>query len=293
MSARRVVVLGDVMLDVVVRPEAPIEPTSDTPSTVYVTRGGSGANLAVALRATGHDVLFVGAAGRDAACEIFVKALHRAGVTSELETVNEPTGTVVILVHDDGQRSMLTDRGANQRLSEAFVEECLAGPFDHLHVSGYLLHDPGRRDVGERALAIARERGSSTSIDVCSVGPLRKTTPEVFLRSAGHVTQLFANDEEAMTITSCPDTASALDALAIRFEEAIITWGANGALGAAGAERFSSPAREVPVRDTTGAGDAAAGTYLGARLHGVPPAPALASAMVAAARTVTGLGATG
>ncbi len=293
MSARRAVVLGDVMLDVIVQPQAPIAPTSDTPSIVHVTRGGSGANVAVALRATGHDVLYVGAAGRDAACEIFVKALHRAGVTSELELVNDPTGTVVVLVNDDGQRAMLTDRGANQRLSEAFVEECLVAPFDHLHVSGYLLLDPARREVGERALAIARERGSSTSVDVCSVAPLRETTPEVFLRSAGRATQLFANDEEATTLTSSPDMASALEVLATMFDEAIITWGANGALGAAGAERFSAPAREVPVRDTTGAGDAAAGTYLGARLHGVPPTPALASAMVSAARTVTGLGALG
>ena len=293
MSVRRAVVLGDVMLDVVVQPQAPIEPTSDTPSSVHVTRGGSGANVAVALRATGHDVLYLGAAGRDSACEIFVKALHRAGVTSDLEIVNDPTGTVVVLVNGDGQRSMLTDRGANRRLSDAFVEEHLLAPFDHLHVSGYLLLDPARRAVGEHALAIARDRGCSTSVDVCSVAPLRETTPEVFLRSAGRVTQLFANDEEAMTLTSMPDMASALEVLADMFDEAIITWGANGAIGAAGKERFDAPAREVSVLDTTGAGDAAAGTYLGARLHGVPPAPALASAMVAAARTVTGLGALG
>ena len=89
------------------------------------------------------------------------------------------------------------------------------------------------------------------------------------------------------------DVDGALDVLAASFEEAVVTLGEHGARAARGHERFGAPAREVRVLDTTGAGDAATGTYLGARLHGDAPDAALEIAMEAAARVVGGLGALG
>jgi sugar/nucleoside kinase (ribokinase family) len=282
------------MLDVVVRPTASIAPTSDTPAAIRVSRGGSGANLAVALRSSDHDVLYVGAGGGDAACELFVEALRRAGVQSRLELFDDvPTGTVVALIDAKGERSMLSDRGANSRLHEAFVAQQLAEPFDHLHVSGYVLLDAATRGVAVSALALAHGRGSSTSIDVCSVAPLRAVTPEVFLASASGATMIFANEEEALTLSSENDVEGALDFLGTLFDEVVITVGARGAYVARGLERLHSGASTRGVVDTTGAGDAATGTYLGARLSGDEPYEALLDAMLAAAQVVGGLGALG
>jgi sugar/nucleoside kinase (ribokinase family) len=285
--------LGDVMIDVVVRPSGDWAPTSDTPSKIRILRGGSGANLAIALGASGHEVLYVGAGGSDSACEMFADELRRSGVTPRLQVVDAPTGTVVSLVASDGRRLFLTDRGANSRLDGAFVVEQLHLPFDHLHVSGYLLLDPATRSVGVEALSLARERGSTTSVDVCSAAPLREVTAETFLVAAAHAKQLFANEEEALILSTQNDAESALDVLAGLFGEVVITTGAQGALGALGAERFHVLARSVEVLDTTGAGDAATGAYLGARLRGEAPLAALESAMIASARVLGGLGALG
>jgi sugar/nucleoside kinase (ribokinase family) len=285
--------MGDVMIDVVVRPRGDWAPTSDTPSNIRISRGGSGANLAIALRVSGHEVLYVGAGGSDAACEVFVDELRQTGVTPRLQIVDSPTGTVVSLVASDGKRSFLTDRGANSRLDGTFVTEQLQQPFDHLHVSGYLLLDPATRSVGVEALSLARERGSTTSVDLCSVAPLRDVTPKVFLEAVTHASQLFANEEEALVLSTRSDVESALDALAALFDEVVITRGERGALGALGAERFRVSARQVEVLDTTGAGDAATGAYLGARLLGNAPLAALKSAMIASARVLGGLGALG
>jgi ribokinase len=290
---RRIVVLGDVMLDVIVQLKADVAPTSDTPAAIRVTRGGSGANLAIALRTSDHDVIYVGAAGRDAAADVFVDALSEEHVTPRLESFDGATGTVVSIVARDGQRSMLTDRGVNPRLSAEFVAAQLKQPFDHLHVSGYLLLDPATREVSVSALAQARLRGSSTSVDVCSVAPLREVTPAVFLHNAAGATMLFANEEEALTLTSQDNVEDALDVLAPLFDEVVITVGARGVISAQGMERFRANATDAIVVDTTGAGDAATGAYLGARLNYVEPPTALADAMVAAARVVGGLGALG
>jgi ribokinase len=287
---RRVVVLGDVMLDVVVRRLAPLAPTSDTPSSIRVTRGGSGASLAIAVAATGHEVIYVGAAGRDGAATIVGDALRSANVTAQLEPVDAATGTVVSLVGDDGQRAMLTDRGANSSLSESFVFGRLAVPFDHLHVSGYLLLDPSTRAIGVAALALAKARNRTSSVDVCSVAPLRAVTPEVFLKAAEGALQLFANEEEALLLTSTDSVEDAMAYLVARFDEVVITRGSEGAVASVGETQSRIAAQDATVLDTTGAGDAATGTYLGARLSGDDATIALSKAMAASARVVEGLG---
>jgi sugar/nucleoside kinase (ribokinase family) len=286
-----VVVIGDVMLDVVVRRLAPLAPTSDTPSSIRVARGGSGASLALAVARSGHEVVYVGAAGNDAAATIVRDALHSANVTAQLESVDAPTGTVVSLVGEEGERAMLTDRGANSHLSESFVLGRLAVPFDHLHVSGYVLLDPATRPIGVAALKLASDRRRSSSVDACSVEPLRHVTPAAFLESASGASQLFANEEEALALSGTTDVDEALEFLAARFHEVVITRGARGAIAAVGETRSRVDAHDVAVLDTTGAGDAANGTYLGARLREAPPERALDEAMTASAHVVRELGA--
>jgi sugar/nucleoside kinase (ribokinase family) len=289
----RVVVVGDAMLDVVTRPTTALAPTSDTPAHTRVGRGGSGANLAVALARAGHEVHYVAAVGRDAPGRIVHDELARAGVTARLEEVDGATGVVVAVVAADGQRAMLTDRGVNPLLSSAHVREVLRHPFDHLHVSGYTILDAATRAVGADALGLARAAGSSSSVDLCSVAPLMRVTPRVFLESAADATELFANEEEALALSDAATLEAGLDDLAQRFAEVVVTRGAAGAVVRRGAEEWRAVARGARVVDTTGAGDAATGAYLASRLIGDDVPTALEHAMTAAAAVVMGLGASG
>ena len=284
-----VAVLGDVMLDVVVVPVGALSATSDTPSRVRVGRGGSGANLAIALARAGHDVTYLGAVGRDGAGALWREYLEEAGVHARLEEVDAATGVVVALVGGDGQRSMYTDRGANSLLSGFFVESALAD-FSHLHVSGYSLLDAATRELSVSALSVARERGASTSVDVCSVGPLRAVGPALFASLVEGVDYLFANEEEA-TVLAAREIDQALLALGELAREVLVTRGAKGALVRRGDLTATAPSLAREVLDTTGAGDAATGTYLGARLAGEDVEIALVNAMAAAAVVVGGLGA--
>lgn len=291
MTPRRIVVVGDVMLDVVVRPEAPIALTSDTPSAIHLGRGGSGANLAVALAALGHDVTYVGAAGDDVGQRTFVEDLARHGVRCELMHAPVSTGVVVSMVDADGQRAMLSDRGANRALEVSFVLECLRAPFDHLHVSGYTLLDDATRDVARTALDAARAHEASTSVDVCSSAPLHALGAAAFLAASEGVNWLFANEEEALELGTHTDLEAALTRLTQRFDEVLVTRGRHGAVVGAGASRTNVAALGRSVLDTTGAGDAASGTYLGARLDGRRIEESLDVAMRAAALVVGVLGA--
>ena len=304
MTPRRILVIGDVMLDVVVKPMTEVAPTSDTPARVRLSRGGSAANMSVALALAGHHVTFLGASGDDVAAQLFEQSLLEVGVRAALERVDAPTGVVVAVVGDDAQRAMLTDRGANPMLTMDYVLGQLERPFDHLHVSGYTVLeeatrdiatflDPTTRHVGTAALARAIALRRPTSVDVCSTGPLAAVTPAVFLEAIKGTSTLFANEEEALMLSGVGDVFSAMDLLAKEFVEVVVTRGALGARAQMGGNGFEVPSLSDVVFDTTGAGDAATGTYLALRLNGSSMIDSLYGAMRAASEVVRGLGSRG
>jgi sugar/nucleoside kinase (ribokinase family) len=289
----RVIVVGDVMLDVVVKPDTEIAPTSDTPSRVRLNRGGAAANMAEALAREGHHVTYVGACGDDLAAQLFEETLHRAGIDVALERLGEPTGVVVAVVDAEGQRAMMTDRGANSKLGYAHVLESLTQPFDHLHVSGYTLLDPLTIGVGRDALARANEMGRSTSVDVCSVAPLIALTPAVFMEAARGAGTLFANEEEALALSGASTVDAAIERLSHDFAEIVVTRGEFGVQARKGGADYHAASLSDQIIDTTGAGDAATGAYLAVRLGEGTIDQALEAAMSAASLVVRGLGSRG
>jgi len=277
------------MLDVVVRALEPVHVTSDTKSAVRIGRGGSAANIAVEL-ALDHHVAFVGVVGDDSAGEVFLADLRAANVVPFVNVLAGATGVVVAFVNDDGERAMLTDRGVNPRLDAQAVLAALEEPFDHLHVSGYSLLDSKTRAIATEALGVARMRGATTSVDVCSVGPLRQIGAPRFLKAIGRVSILFANEEEALCLAEAKTLQRAITALAPYAHEVVVTLGAEGAIVASEGETVHKPSRDVVVVDTTGAGDAATGAYLSKRLSGRSAHQSLELAMSRASKVVRKLG---
>lgn len=293
MNAKRVVVIGDVILDVIVQPTAAPAPTSDTPSNVRIGRGGAGANVAVTLASYGHEVTYVGVAGNDFAGQLFVDELERAGVTPQLTVGAGPTGVVVALIGNDGQRAMMTDRGVNGELTLDHVLTVLESPFDHLHLSGYTLLDEATRSIGTTALELARSKDATSSVDACSVGPLALMGVPVFLEAAASASMLFANAEEAQLLAGSEDLDVAATNLGEFFDEVLVTMGRAGAVVAKDAQLWHEASRSEVVLDTTGAGDAASGAYLAFRVSGASIDESLMAAMDAAAVVVRGLGSRG
>ena len=131
-----ILVVGDVIDDIVVRPLEPVAPATDTRSAIVPRPGGSGANTAAWLGALRAPVRF---AGRVGAADVgrHADALAAHGVDARLAADDEaPTGSIVVLAHD---RTMFTARGANATLSAADLPDDLLDGVNHIHVSGYAL----------------------------------------------------------------------------------------------------------------------------------------------------------
>src|SRR5690349_6456338 len=104
--------LGDLLVDVVVRPDRPPVPGGDVTAAVAVTPGGQAANVAAWVAALGGRARLVARRSRDQGGRLVEAALTSHGVEIAGPVVDEPTGTVVSLLDAAGERTMLSDRGA-------------------------------------------------------------------------------------------------------------------------------------------------------------------------------------
>lgn len=276
------------MADVVVRPLGPFNRGSDTPCRTVVTPGGSAANQAVAMVAAGATAHLVGLVGDDELGRAAARALERQGVHPHLRVVpGRHTGVVVALVDRSGQRSMLTDRGANLCLSRDDLAGVVPVPGGHLHLSGYELLDEQTRPAGLAALELAGKEGMTRSVDPCSAGPLATVGGAAFLGWAQGCDWCCANLEEGRALTGRSEPTAVLGALRRSYGEVVLTLGPDGALWSGpGTGVVHRRALAAAVADTTGAGDAFTGTFLARRLMGDEPQDALQAALEAAARAV-------
>ncbi|MEA2382645.1 MAG: hypothetical protein QOH72_2616 [Solirubrobacteraceae bacterium] len=284
---RPVVVVGDVMVDVVARMSGPLAHGSDTPASVSYRPGGAGATVAAWLAVCGVPVALVARAGDDEAGRGALERLrgHGVDVAHVVLDPDRATGTCVVLVAPDGERSMLPDAGANATLSPDDLAGTPFAPGAHLHLAGYtLLRDGPPREAAREALRRARANGMTISVDPSSATPIQRFGAARFLALAGHPDLLLPNRDEALALTGSADPRT----LAAHAREAVVTLGAGGARWSDGRVIVDAPAvvDGAPVADTTGAGDAFAAGFLAAWLDGAPPGGALEAGNALAARAL-------
>lgn len=288
-----VLVVGDVNLDVLVRPERPIEDGTDVPAEIRQRCGGAGANVAVGLSRLGVATTLAGCVG-EANADLVMDLIRASGVHLALRSVSGTlTGAIVAIIGPDGERSMASDRGANLALREHDLSEELIAAHRHLHISGYALFAPGTRRAALTAIHLARVRGVTVSVDPASAAPLRAYGGRAFLDDIEGIDLLLPNAEEAQILSGCPDIERAAQALAAAFPAVAVTCGAGGALWAdrQGLLRRPTQAAQSKVLDTTGAGDAFTAGLLAAWLDGQPPIRCLDAGQRQAADAVARWGA--
>ncbi|RBP15485.1 sugar/nucleoside kinase (ribokinase family) [Roseiarcus fermentans] len=286
--AHRILVIGDVMTDVIVRPEGALAKGSDRRARIRFEPGGSAANQAAWLAAFGVAVDFVARVGADDV-ETERTRLAAAGVTAHLAGDRDrPTGRLVALIDPSGERSFFTDRGANEALAPADISDALIAGAAHVHLSGYAFFAASPRAAALDV--IARAGATPISVDPASSEFLREVGAESFLDWTRGAALLTPNADEAEVLTGTRDPEAQCARLAARYRLVVIKRGAAGCVAAEGARRWRVEAPAVEAVDTTGAGDAFAAAFLAARLDGVEVEVALNRAVTAGSKAATRVG---
>jgi sugar/nucleoside kinase (ribokinase family) len=261
-----VLVVGDVVDDVSVRPLAAVTPASDTPATIRMAPGGSAANVAAWLGELGVPTRFVGRVGADAV-ERHAAALAAHGVDARLVGDPDlPTATILLQLDEAGERTMFVDRGANAHLAPTDVGADAWDGVTWLHLTGYSFFDEGTRSTALGLVAQARARGAGVSVDPSTVSFLRDCGGATFLDWVEGSDLAFPNLDEARVLVDARGPQIDLDRLAARFGAVVVTLGSMGAAflgdvdGVQHREQVTAP--RTSVVDTTGAGDAFAAGFL-------------------------------
>jgi sugar/nucleoside kinase (ribokinase family) len=286
-----IVVVGDVIDDIIVRPQRPIRTDTDTPALIERHPGGSSANTAAWLGHIGANVHFFGQVG--AADNLrHTSELERFGVKAHLESDSErPTGTIVIIVEGE-QRTMLTDRGANVIFNLDSVPQDLIAIAEYLHFTGHTIIDEPKRDAVVRLIERASAHGVTVSIDPATAGFISDFGVDEFLRLCDGAHILRPNEDEVRVLSGIDDVEAATISLTERFPLVVTTCGRDGVIvGQRGEALVRVPVNPVDVVDPTGAGDSFNAGLLAGLARGLSPVEAARAAVVVAAEAVSAVGA--
>ena len=286
------VVIGDLIYDVIARFGGPLAFGTDVFAPVDARPGGSGANTAAWLARLGVETTLVARVGDDPLGRLLGEEIEGDGVIARLARDRRAeTGKVVALVDGDGERTLITARGAGENLCPDDLPADLFGPGVHLHLSGYLFSGGTRRETALAALERARENGMTTSVDPSSTTLLTAIGTGAFLEWTHGADLAFPNRAEGALLAGTTNEDATVEALLTHYGGIVLKLGAEGAAyGSSGGELLRLPAPPTRAIDTTGAGDAVCAGFLRAWLGGEGPEEALRAGIELAARVVGGVG---
>ena len=228
--------------------------------------GGSCPNTIITLRALGVETTLAGKIGSDEYGAIYRERLTALGVKDNLAVSENVTGSSIILITPDSERTMNTYLGANRDFNSDDVVESEVANADYFHFTGYMWDTENQKQAIKKALKIAKANGTAISFDIAdpfAVGRYHDSFLELIKESCDVV---FANKEEARIMFDNYDPYECCKTMGKLCETAIVTNGKKGSFISHKGHIFEIPVQgpETPV-DTTGAGD----TYAAGFLYGL------------------------
>ncbi|MDL2294799.1 ribokinase [Ruminococcaceae bacterium OttesenSCG-928-D13] len=243
--------------------------------------GGKGLNQSIALARAGASVHHAGMVGADG--EDLVDLLAENGVdVSSIQRVETRTGHAIIQLAAGGQNSIVLYGGANRCLSKAYIDDTLSRFDENTMV---LLQN--ETNLCDYIIEQAHQRGMRVAMNPA---PYDEAVARCDLSK---VSVLILNEVEGAQISGGQAPDEVLDTLRARYPDTMImlTLGRDGAVFSCRGETHRHGIYEVPVVDTTGAGDTFTGYFLAALLRDEPYGEAVRLASVASSLAVTEKGA--
>lgn len=261
-----VTVVGSINVDTVLSVDHHPRPGETVIGLAITDRpGGKGANQALAASRAGATSLLIARIGSDAAGKEYRTALSTRGVGVQhlLQTPGLPSGRAVVSVDQRGENSIVVIPGANSALTRDDVRSAEASIAAS---SVVLLQLETPADAVEEALLLARKHAVPSMLNASPVTPAAVTLAHL-------ADVVIVNEHERAQL---PDIKNPCVTL--------------GAKGASWHQYTASPSR-IEVVDTTGAGDAFAGTLAASLALGSTPEEALDHAVAAGTEATTWSGA--
>jgi len=253
--------------------------------------GGSAANTIMGIAEFGGKAAYAGKVAQDAMGEFFLQDMRDRGVKIEVQPASGQSGTCVILITEDAQRTMLTNLAVSSTLQPMDISEDEVRDAKYVYVEGYLFTGEPNHASALRAIEVARQHHVKVAFTVSDPFLIQYHKEEFWKLIEGPVDLLFCNLDEARALTGQHDAEACAREIHRHAENVALTLGAEGSVLMHNGEAIYIPGVPVKAIDTTGAGDMYAAGILYGITNGMTWEQAGRLASHAASRVVGQLGA--
>ena len=230
--------------------------------TPLVALGGSCANSMVMIAQLGGRSAFCGNLGSDEFAKEYEHQLTKAGVTSFTNKTPGMTGSTIILVTPDAERTMNTHLGQCQELTKEAVNLEAIKLSKYLYVEGYLWDTPKQQEAVLHALDHAKKHGIQIALSLSDAFVVSRHKEAFVKLLKDYVDLVFCNEAEAGTMTDQTDPDKMIEVLHQWVPHVVLTLGKKGSKIMLDGTLYQVDAVSVEALDTTGAGDSFAAGYL-------------------------------
>ena len=223
--------------------------------------GGSVANSIVGLSQLGNEVGFIGKISDDELGEKYEEGLKQENVKYFYDKKKEalPTGTCLILVTPDSERTMCTFLGTAGKINENDVSSEAVKKSQIILLEGYLWDEGDPKKAFEKAIQSANKVAMSLSDQFC----VDRHKPHFLELVKNKLDITFANEQEIMSLIDAKNFDDVITFSKSLSKTVVVTRGEKGAVAVNGDEVVECGIKEgLKIVDLTGAGDLFAGGFL-------------------------------
>ena len=226
--------------------------------------GGSVANSIVGLSQLGNDVGFIGKINADELGEKYEDGLIKEKVQYFYKKKKEasPTGTCLILITPDAERTMVTFLGIAGKINEKDIDENAIKKSEIILLEGYLWDEGEPKSAFDKAMALSNKKAMSLSDQFC----VERHKDNFLDLVQNKIDITFANEQEIKSLINAKNFEEVIKFGKELGKSLIITRGEKGSIAIKNNEVIECDSKkDLEVIDLTGAGDLFAAGYL----HGI------------------------
>jgi len=223
--------------------------------------GGSIANSIVGLSQLGNNVGFIGKISDDDLGEEYEKGLIKENVKYLYSKKKEalPTGTCLILITPDSERTMCTFLGTAGKIDENDIDTEIVKNTEIIFLEGYLWDKGGPKRAFDKAISSSKKIAMSLSDLFC----VERHKKEFLDLVKNKLDIVFANEQEILSLTNSKSLNEVINFAKQIKKKIVVTRGEKGAISIKDDKVIECQAKtNLNIIDLTGAGDLFASGYL-------------------------------
>ena len=231
--------------------------------------GGSAPNTLLACSGLGVNSHISGKIGKDKLGEIYIERVREYGTDSGIVFGEGPTGSSVILVTPDGERTMNTNLGMCQEYAAEDIDEEKLSRAKFFYFTGYMWDTDSQKSAIKKAIQIAKECNVKVVFDVADPFAVDRNKDSFLQLIKQDIDILFANKSELEILMDSKDLGSCIRGLKKVVKNFGIKLGKDGSTIFNSNEKYVIEPNSVLAKDTTGAGDMYAAGFLASLARGI------------------------